>query len=221
MSVHDLRHRRIDYDATTLDDGRVDDPLGLFATWLDDATRAQDSGHLYEATTMTLATAHEMPDGTWQPATRIVLLKTWDTAGFVFFSNHDSAKGRDLTANPRAGLLFHWPELQRQVRIEGPVSRTSASVSADYFAMRPRGSQVSAWASRQSEPVSSRRELEEHHARMDEQFSGAEVPCPPNWGGYVVAPERMEFWQGRPSRLHDRLVFTSVAGGWDVSRLCP
>src|SRR5690606_28525413 len=108
----------------------------------------------------------------------------WDADGFVFFTNYDSAKGHDLAANPRAGLLFHWPELQRQVRVEGPVSRTGASVSEEYFAMRPRGSQLSAWASRQSEPVASRAELEDRHAGVEDQFSGTDVPCPPNWGGY-------------------------------------
>lgn len=221
MSVHDLRNRRINYDSSTLDDGRAADPFELFADWMDEATDAQDAGKLFEAAAMTLATAHPTADGTWQPRNRVVLLKGWDTAGFMFFTNYDSAKGRDLDENARASLHFHWPELHRQVRIDGTVRRTSASVSEEYFAMRPRGSQVAAWASRQSSPIRSREELEGRVAEAERRFEGKEVPCPPNWGGLVVVPQEIEFWQGRTSRLHDRIVFTTVDGGWEVTRLCP
>lgn len=221
MSVHDLRNRRINYDSYSLDDGRAADPFDLFADWMDDATDAQDAGKLFEAAAMTLATAHVLPDGSWQPRTRVVLLKGWDTAGFVFFTNYDSNKGRDLEENARACLHFHWPELHRQVRVDGAVRRTSTAVSEEYFAMRPRGSQVAAWASSQSSPVRSREELEARMTRAEERFEGQEVPCPPNWGGFVVVPQELEFWQGRPSRLHDRVVFTAVEGGWEAARLCP
>lgn len=221
MSVHDLRNRRHVYDSAQLADGHTTDPMDLFAAWMDDAVDAQDAGRLYEAAAMTLATAAAMPDGSWQPRTRVVLLKLWDATGFTFFTNYESDKGHHLAANARASLHFHWPELHRQVRIDGTVAKVPADVSATYFAMRPRESQISAWASPQSRPVPSRDELEARQARLDEQFSGAEVPCPPHWGGYKVAPEIMEFWQGRPSRLHDRVSFTAVPGGWEPARLCP
>lgn len=221
MSVHDLRNRRISYDSNTLDDGARSGPFELFGVWLDDATAAQDAGRLYEATAMTVSTAHPMPDGSWQPQTRVVLLKSWDSTGFVFFTNYDSAKGRELEDNPRACLHFHWPELHRQVRIDGRVRRVRQSVSEEYFAMRPRGSQIGAWASTQSATIGSRAELEARVAEAEARFEGTAVPCPPNWGGIVVVPERIEFWQGRPSRLHDRLVFTAVEKGWDSARLCP
>lgn len=221
MSINDLRGRRINYDAATLDDAHTTNPFDLFGAWLGDATAAQDAGQLYEATTMTVATARELPDGSWQPATRVVLLKLWDRDGFVFFTNYDSDKGSDIAANPRASLHLHWPELQRQVRIDGTVEKISPEMSAEYFAMRPRGSQTSAWASQQSAPVSSRAELEDRQTRATEKFEGQEVPCPPNWGGYRVTPERIEFWQGRPSRLHDRIAFTTSDGHWQATRLCP
>ncbi|MCC2592675.1 pyridoxamine 5'-phosphate oxidase [Tessaracoccus sp. OS52] len=221
MTVHDLRNRRLNYDSATLADGQASDPFELFARWMDDATHAQDAGSLFEATAMTLATAHPGPDGNWQPETRVVLLKAWDPTGFLFFTNYDSAKGREVDANPRGCLHFHWPELHRQVRIDGPVRRSSAAVSEEYFSMRPRGSQIGAWASRQSQPIASRQELEARVAEAEARFEGAEVPRPPFWGGLVVAPEKIEFWQGRPSRLHDRIQFTSVARGWESVRLAP
>ncbi len=221
MTTHDLTTRRVSYDSTTLDDGTSSDPFELFDTWLGEAVTAQDRGASFEAAAMTLATARPMPDGTWQPQTRVVLLKKWDEDGFVLFTNYDSDKAHAVDANPRACLHFHWTEMFRQVRIDGTVSRTSREVSEEYFASRPRGSQIAAWASRQSESVGSRTELETEYQRMEQRFAGSDVPCPPDWGGLLVRPERMEFWQGRASRLHDRIVFTRTEAAWDITRLCP
>lgn len=195
------------------------DPLDVFASWY---AEAETSGiALPEA--MALATA--TPDG--RPSSRLVLLKGYDASGFTFFTNFGSRKARELDANPRAALTFHWAELERQVRIEGPVTRVDDAESDDYFATRPRGSQVGAWASPQSEPLASRDELERKVAELRAEFGDeAPIPRPPDWGGYRVAPERIEFWQGRPDRLHDRWAYvrTEEAGagaGWRIRRLAP
>ncbi len=190
-------------------------PMDQFQRWFDDAQRAG----IEEANAMVLATAD--PDG--RPSARVVLLKGLDESGFRFYTNYKSTKARELEANPRASLVFFWSGLERQVRVEGRVERTSAEVSDRYFATRPRESQLGAWASPQSRAVAGRGALdallEETLARFPE---GDEVPRPPHWGGYRLRPERIEFWQGRAARLHDRLVYRRDEGGsWRVERLAP
>jgi pyridoxamine 5'-phosphate oxidase len=211
-SIGDLRR---EYASRALVEGDAfDDPLRQFALWFDEAVKAS----LLEVNAMTLATSS--PHG--EPSARIVLLKAFDERGFVFFTNYESAKGRDLDANPRASLLFFWAELERQIRITGAASRVPAEESAAYFHSRPFESQIGAWASAQSRVLRDRAELEARQAELRETHSGQEVPLPPYWGGYRVAPERMEFWQGRTSRLHDRLLYTREADGtWFRVRLAP
>jgi pyridoxamine 5'-phosphate oxidase len=170
-----------------------------------------------EPNAMALATAS--PDGA--PSVRMVLLKGLRDGRFIFFSNYESRKARDLEVNPRASLLFFWPDLERQVRITGTVLRLVQEESAVYFATRPRGSQIGAWASRQSSVLSSRDELEREAAKIREDYSGRDVPMPPYWGGYALSPEQFEFWQGRPDRLHDRLHYTLTGTEWRMERLAP
>lgn len=189
------------------------DPIELFTSWFD---AAHQSGILMPEA-VALATAS--PDGA--PSARMVLLKHADAKGFVFFTNYGSQKARELDANPRAALCFHWAVLQRQVRVSGRVERVSAEESVGYFATRNRGSQIGAWASRQSQDLGAREELEQRVRDAEAEFAGGEVPRPPFWGGYRLDPERIEFWQGRADRLHDRLVFTRSAGGWSTRRLYP
>jgi pyridoxamine 5'-phosphate oxidase len=189
------------------------DPIELFATWFQ---AAQDAGILLPES-VALATAS--PDG--EPSARMVLLKHADSTGFVFFTNYGSQKSRELDANPRAALCFHWAVLQRQVRVTGVVARVTADESSAYFATRARGSQIGAWASKQSQELERREDLERRVQDLELEFAGREVPPPPFWGGYRLSPERIEFWQGRADRLHDRLVFTRAPGGWTASRLYP
>ncbi len=189
------------------------DPIELFTSWFD---AAHESGILMPEA-VALATAS--PDGV--PSARMVLLKHADHRGFVFFTNYGSQKARELDANPRAALCFHWAVLQRQVRVTGRVARVSAEESAEYFATRARGSQIGAWASRQSQDLRDREQLEERIHDMETEFAGDDVPRPPFWGGYRLDPERIEFWQGRAGRLHDRLVFSRAEGGWTTRRLYP
>ncbi len=199
---------------TGLDEQSVGrDPLRLFGEWFREAGEAG----LYLPESMTLATA--TPDG--RPSARLVLLKGHDERGFVFFTNYDSRKGAEIDANPRAALAFHWPILQRQVRVEGSVEKISAEESFAYFRTRPRGSRIGAWASRQSATLPSRAELLERVEEFRMRFDGQDVPLPPFWGGYRVVPERIEFWQGRADRLHDRFLFERVADGWTTRRLSP
>jgi pyridoxamine 5'-phosphate oxidase len=189
------------------------DPIALFDEWLADAVAAR----LPEPTAMALATAS--PDGA--PANRMVLLKGVDTAGFRFFTNYTSAKGADLSANPRAALVFHWQPLGRQVRVTGRVKKLSAAESDAYFASRPRGSQLSAAASPQSRVVTSRAELEAEVAALDARFADAPVPRPRHWGGYIVRPDAIEFWTHRDDRLHDRLRYRRTRHGWATEVLAP
>jgi pyridoxamine 5'-phosphate oxidase len=189
------------------------DPIVQFRIWFDEALKSE----LIDVNAMSLATA--TPTG--EPAVRIVLLKEVDE-GFVFYTQYDSAKGRDLALNPRAALLFYWAPLERQVRITGNVARVPREMSEAYFATRPVESQWGAWTARQSSEVATRGVLEEQYAQVKQRFATQPVPCPPDWGGYRVAPERIEFWQGRPGRLHDRLLYTRQQDGtWTRVRLAP
>jgi pyridoxamine 5'-phosphate oxidase len=190
------------------------DPLRQFAAWYGDAARAG----LREPGAMAVATS--TVGGI--PSVRMVLLKRYDEEGFVFYTNYDSRKGRELEANPRAALLFYWDPLGRQIRIEGQTERTSAQDSASYARSRPRGSQLSALASPQSQVVGSRRELEQRVTDLAELYDDIEVPVPDAWGGFRLSPERFEFWQHQEDRLHDRLLYTvEDDGGWRLERLAP
>jgi pyridoxamine 5'-phosphate oxidase len=191
----------------------MDDPLTLFRTWLDEA-RASGTP---EPDAMAVATA--APDGA--PSVRMVLLKGHDERGIVFFTNYASRKGEELESNPHAALLFHWPVLGRQVRIEGPVTRVDRSESEAYALSRPRASQLSALASPQSRPVPDREWLERRVEELDREHAGAELPVREDWGGYRVHPEAWEFWQHRDNRLHDRHRYERAADGWTVERLAP
>ncbi len=190
------------------------DPIEQFGSWFADAEAAEP--RLPEG--MVLATA----DDRGQPSTRTVLLKSFDSSGFVFFTNYKSRKAAEIATNPRAALLFWWRELERQVRIEGIVAMVSAEESDDYFSTRPRGSQLAAWASEQSRVIESREVLSERMEELTRRYAEAPVPRPPHWGGYRLTPHQIEFWQGRPDRLHDRFVYRRRAGGaWEIQRLAP
>ena len=189
------------------------DPFVLFDRWFREAREAG----LYLPESMALATS--TADG--RPSARQVLLKAADERGFVFYTNYESRKGLELAENPRGALAIHWPILQRQVRINGAVQKTSAEESQAYFDSRPRGSRIGAWASDQSSVLRDRRELERKFRETQERFSSGDVPLPPFWGGYRVTPETIEFWQGRANRLHDRLRFTRGGDGWIIDRLYP
>jgi pyridoxamine 5'-phosphate oxidase len=189
------------------------EPLGAFRGWFREAAEA--GIHMPEA--MAVATA--TPGGA--PSARMVLLKEFDERGFVFYTNYESRKGRDLAANSMAALLFYWDALGRQVRIEGAVARVAREESEAYFASRPEGSRIGAIASRQSEPIDGRRELEERVTELEREFAGKEVPLPEHWGGFRVAPGSYEFWQHRDDRLHDRIRYVRVGSAWLVERLQP
>jgi len=189
------------------------DPFLQFKYWFEQAISAQ----LPEPNAMILSTVSA--GGT--PSSRTVLLKELDNQGFVFFSNYASRKGREIAANPQVCLLFYWAELERQIRIEGPIEKIAEADSDAYFASRPRGSQLGAWASRQSARLNSREELEQVLEGLEQTYLGKDIPRPPHWGGYRVVPEAMEFWQGRPSRLHDRLLYRLQDQTWSISRLSP
>lgn len=209
-------HARKEYEQGALDEGSVDaDPVRQFALWYDAAVAAG----VPEPEAMALATA--TPDGC--PSARMVLLRGFDARGFCFFTNYESRKGRELAANPHAALTFHWATLERQVRIEGRVERTTAAESDAYFTSRPGASRIGAWSSPQSEVVADRTALESLYERFRAAHpDDAAIPRPDHWGGFRLVPERIEFWQGRPSRLHDRLVFRRAStGGWTLARLAP
>ena len=209
-------HARKEYEQATLDETTVaPDPIRQFAVWYDEAVAAG----VPEPEAMTLATA--TPAG--RPSARVVLLRGFDARGFCFYTNYGSHKGRELTANPHAALTFHWPDLERQIRIEGRVEQTTAAESDEYFRTRPSTSRIGAWSSPQSEVISDRGSLEALFARFRADHpDDSAIPRPPNWGGFRVVPERIEFWQGRPSRLHDRLRFRRDAdGAWTLERLAP
>lgn len=212
MNLAELRQH---YALETLSEEDVlPDPIAQFGHWFKEALDAR----LLEPNAMTLATA--TPEG--RPAARTVLLKQFDHHGFMFFTNYDSRKGQELAANPEATLLFTWLDLQRQVRIEGRVEKISETASLEYFQSRPRESQIGAWASPQSHVVSGRKYLEERQQEMEHRFAGMEkLPLPPYWGGYLLRPVAIEFWQGRPSRLHDRILYMLSGETWKIERLAP
>jgi pyridoxamine 5'-phosphate oxidase len=221
----DVSHLRRDYSLTGLDEAdALADPIAQFQSWFADVLEADR----HDPTAMTLATADR--DG--RPSARIVLLKGYDERGFVFYTNYGSRKGRELEENPRAALVFYWPDFDRQVRVEGTVERASREESEEYFRSRPRGSRLGAWASPQSTVIDGREELERRLREVEERFpagdagdtadTAADVPPPDFWGGYRLRPEVIEFWQGRPSRLHDRLRYSRLPeGGWKIERLSP
>ena len=234
MNLSDFRE---DYRQGALDSAGLDaNPLAQFESWFRQATgeTAQSRWRkigiaLYklwsalrnhrpaDINAMTLATV----DASGKPSTRTVLLKGVDARGFLFFTNYDSRKGRELAANPNAALTFFWPDLERQVCVAGTVAKLPAAESEAYFRSRPRGSRLAAWASEQSQPVPDRAALEARWRELETTFA-ADIPLPPNWGGFVLKPERIEFWQGRPSRLHDRFSYTLESeGSWKRERLSP
>jgi pyridoxamine 5'-phosphate oxidase len=235
MSIADIRReynlaglRRSDLDA---------DPVVQFGRWFEQAAGARASGKLrgaairiyksllglgsaerIDVNAATLATADK--DG--RPSARIVLLKGTDARGFIFFTNYDSRKGRELVENPNASMVFYWPDQERQVCVAGQATKIPRSESETYFKSRPRGSRLAAWASRQSEVIANREVLEKQWQELQAKYPGDDVPMPPNWGGFVLAPSRIEFWQGRPSRLHDRFRYSKQAdGNWLIERLSP
>jgi pyridoxamine 5'-phosphate oxidase len=198
----------------TLDEADVDpDPLKQFEMWLRDALEHQPG----EPNAMMLATSTR--EGS--PSARMVLLRGFDDRGFVFYTNYESRKARELEENPRAAAVFYWGALERQVCITGRVARVSPADSRSYFEERPRGHQLGSWASRQSRIVGGRAELDESVRRIEQRFDGKDIPLPPYWGGYRIAPDAIEFWQGRANRLHDRLRYTKVEGSWVLERLSP
>lgn len=212
MSIADLRR---EYGRHGLSEDEVAaDPVSQLRTWLEQAVAAG----VPDANAMVLATASR----NGLPAARVVLLKGLDVRGLAFFSNYRSRKGRELAENPHAAATFFWPELERQVRVEGPVDTVTATESDDYFRQRPLDSQIGAWVSDQSDVVvGGRRELERKFADISARFADGTVPRPPYWGGYRLRPVTVEFWQGRPGRLHDRVRYTVVEGGWRIDRLAP
>ena len=194
------------------------DPIVQFRRWFDQVAGARTGEMLGDVNAATLATA----DREGRPSSRVVLLKGVDERGFIFFTNYDSRKGHELAENPNAALTLYWPDQERQVCIAGQASKISRAESEAYFKSRPRGSRLAAWASRQSEVIENREVLEAHWRELQAKYPGEEVPMPPNWGGFVLAPTRIEFWQGRPSRLHDRFRYLKQDDGkWLIERLSP
>ena len=210
----DISNSRKEYTRTGLSKKDLnDDPFLQFELWF---KQAEAAAHPYP-NAMSLATAGK----NLLPTVRTVLLKLFDEKGFVFFTNYNSDKASQLTENPQAGLLFHWLELERQVKISGAVEKISAAESLRYFTTRPRGSQLGAWCSDQSHIISSRSILESQWEKMKQRFSDGDIPLPDFWGGYRVIPQSIEFWQGRESRLHDRFEYRRSNEGWDIQRLAP
>jgi pyridoxamine 5'-phosphate oxidase len=210
-TIADLRK---DYTQAGLNEAEADlDPINQFRRWFEQAV----ASGIADANAMTLATS--TPDGI--PSARIVLLKGLDERGLQFFTNYLSRKGQELANNPRAALVFFWADLERQVRVEGRVERCTEAESDDYYHSRPRNSRLGAWASEQSTVLSGRAELEALHAALLAKYGDGEIPRPPHWGGFRFVPEVFEFWQGRPSRLHDRLRYRRVQGNWIRERLAP
>ena len=211
-----LADMRRDYTRDGLDESRAPaEPFVLFHGWFAEAVATEQPP--VEANAMMLATVDEQG----QPHCRVLLLKVLDERGFTFFTNYDSDKGQQLLANPKAAMTFFWPALERQVRIEGVVEKVTPAESDAYFQVRPLGSRLGAWASPQSRPIDGRAELERLMAETEARFMETAPHCPEHWGGYRLVPQRMEFWQGRASRLHDRIDYRLVAGNWQRQRLAP
>ncbi|MFT3682550.1 MAG: pyridoxamine 5'-phosphate oxidase [Ferruginibacter sp.] len=211
MNIADIRK---DYKLATLDETTIEkDPLGQFGKWWAEAVKS----NIDEINAFTLATVN----AAGKPSARIVLLKGYDERGFVFFTNYNSDKGKEIAANPNAAIVFFWKELERQVRIEGIIEKVEAAESDDYFNSRPEGSRIGAWASPQSTVIPGRQVLEDNVKRYEEQFKEKEIARPPHWGGYRLQPALIEFWQGRSSRLHDRLQYTREENSWKIERLAP
>lgn len=209
-----LRDIRNNYQQNKLEEDQLTKcPTALFISWLNEAIKS----NLHEPTAMMVATAINN-----QPDTRIVLLKGIQGENFIFYTNYQSSKAKQIAANNQIALNFFWPELERQVRVKGHVSKIAENISADYFKTRPRDSQLGAWGSEQSQVIENREVLEENYRRMEARFEGKEIPKPENWGGYAVAPFNIEFWQGRPGRLHDRIrYYKGEDGSWSFKRLSP
>ncbi len=195
-----------------LEENAKENPIDQFAGWFQEAL----DENTVNGNAMTLTTVAGN-----KPAARVVLLKRFDKNGFIFFTNYESRKGVELEANPRATLLFFWAEHERQIRIDGVITKTPREESLEYFVSRPRESRLGAWASQQSRPLSNRETLQRLYHEKENEFEGEEIPLPPYWGGYRLTPDAMEFWQGRPSRLHDRLLYTLDNGRWKIERLFP
>ncbi len=205
---------RTEYKLKSLSENDVKaDAIEQFTEWWNEALQSE----IYEVNAMTLATA----DKNGMPAARIVLLKDYNAEGFVFFTNYASKKGDDIAENPNACLLFFWKELERQVRINGTIEKINATDSDAYFNSRPEGSKIGAHTSPQSKPIANREFLENRYLELSDKFKEKDIPRPENWGGYVVKPTNIEFWQGRPSRLHDRILFTKTNDSWKIERLAP
>lgn len=191
----------------------LDDPIAMFGDWFEQAKQVG----IVLPESLTIATASK----TGMPSARVVLLKSFDQSGFTFFTNYNSRKGKELTENPQAAMVFHWNILQRQVRIEGTIERVSEAESLEYFHSRARGSQIGAWASYQSSEIDSREVLADKVKELEAKYKGQDIPLPPFWGGFKLVPTHMELWQGRADRLHDRYYFTKTNDGWQRSRLAP
>ncbi len=215
MNTNAIAEMRTSYHLATLGDNEVlPDPIEQFTVWFDEVRQSD----VLEANAMVITTV--APEGI--PQARTVLMKGFDAEGLVFYTNYNSAKGRAIEANPNVCALFYWPSLQRQVRWTGVATRVSAEQSDEYFASRPRGSQLGAWASDQSQAVESADALRNRFSELEESFGDDEIPRPENWGGYRIRPVTLEFWQGRENRLHDRILFTrNDADEWIISRLAP
>jgi len=205
---------RREYEGKPFNENNVDpNPVSQFATWFEVAVKAIK----FDPNAMILSTVD--PNG--QPSSRTVLLKGFDKEGFIFYTNYRSRKAKHIEQNPNVSLTFYWPDLVRQIHIEGVAKKISAEQSDQYFASRPDSSKLSAWASDQSHPISSRKELENRLKTIEKKFSGGTIPRPPHWGGFCVAPHRIEFWQGRLNRLHDRIAYQKENGKWKMERLSP
>lgn len=210
----EIANIRTDYKLKSLSEVDVNqNAVEQFSVWWNEALQSE----IYEVNAMTLATA----DKNGKPSARIVLLKDYDRNGFVFFTNYSSKKGSDIADNPFACLLFFWKELERQVRIEGTIEKINDADSDAYFFSRPEGSRIGAHTSPQSQPIVNREFLENRYLELSEKFKGKDIPRPNNWGGYLVKPTNIEFWQGRPSRLHDRILYSKAGDSWKILRLAP